>query len=163
MATIMVDGVEEKLPLFMADKEESCLLGLDFLVQSAGCVGLGRMQMQVRGETVPLILEDTAEQVDSPVTSSDVEDERLELHCRVVREGGEIGEVGEGARGRLQPRCPRPWLHAAGSALQHCRQSADKADTLPPRRVQLAKRKKMQLPLNLATVQPELGVLLDIG
>ncbi|MPC65784.1 hypothetical protein E2C01_059920 [Portunus trituberculatus] len=32
------------------------------------------------------ILEDAVEQVESPVMSSDVEDERLELHCRVVRE-----------------------------------------------------------------------------
>ncbi|MPC52040.1 hypothetical protein E2C01_045900 [Portunus trituberculatus] len=81
MSTITVGGIEEKLPVFMADMEEPCLLGLGFLVQSAACVDLGRMQMQVRGETVPLILEDAAEQVESPVTSSDVEDKRLELHC----------------------------------------------------------------------------------
>ncbi|MPC41081.1 hypothetical protein E2C01_034662 [Portunus trituberculatus] len=65
------------LPVLVADMEEHCLLGLDFLVQSAACVDLERMQMQVRGETVPLILEDTAEQVES----SHVEDERPELHC----------------------------------------------------------------------------------
>ncbi|MPC61083.1 hypothetical protein E2C01_055146 [Portunus trituberculatus] len=87
MSTITVGGVEEKLPVFVADMEEPCLLGLDFLVQSEACVDLGRMQMQVRGQWVPLILEDAVERVESPVTSSDVEDERLELHCRVVREG----------------------------------------------------------------------------
>ncbi|MPC56423.1 hypothetical protein E2C01_050384 [Portunus trituberculatus] len=76
MSTITVGGVEEKLLVFM---EEPYLLGLDSLVQSAVCVDLGRMQMQVCGETVPLILEDAAKQVESPVTSSDVEDERLEL------------------------------------------------------------------------------------
>ncbi|XP_045104410.1 uncharacterized protein LOC123499944 [Portunus trituberculatus] len=68
---ITVGGMEEKLPVFVADMEEPCLLGLDFLVQSEACVDLGRMRMQV----------------ESPVMSSYVEDERLELHCRVVREG----------------------------------------------------------------------------
>ncbi|MPC67766.1 hypothetical protein E2C01_061950 [Portunus trituberculatus] len=72
----------------MAVMEEPCLLGLDFLIRSAACVDLGRMQMQVRKEIVPLILEDAAEQVESPVTTSYVKDERLELHYRVVREGG---------------------------------------------------------------------------
>ncbi|MPC43580.1 hypothetical protein E2C01_037230 [Portunus trituberculatus] len=86
MSTIMMGGVEDK-PVFVADMEEPCLLGLDFLVQSEACMELGRMQMQVRGQWVPLILEDAVEQVESPVTSSDDEDERLELHCRVVREG----------------------------------------------------------------------------
>ncbi|MPC40348.1 hypothetical protein E2C01_033904 [Portunus trituberculatus] len=86
MSTITVSGVEEKLPVFVADMEEPCLLGLDFLVQSEACVDIGRMWMQVRGHWVPLILEDAVEQVESPVTSSDVENKRLELLCRVVRE-----------------------------------------------------------------------------
>ncbi|XP_045137482.1 uncharacterized protein LOC123519898 [Portunus trituberculatus] len=80
MCTIMVGGVE-KLPAFVADMEEPCLVGLDSLVQSAASVDSGRMQMQVYEEMLPLILEDAAEQVESPVTSSDVKDERLELHC----------------------------------------------------------------------------------
>ena len=77
LSTITVGGVEEKLPVFVADMEKPCLLGLDFLVQNAACVDLGRMQMQVQGETVPLVLEGAGNQVESPVTSSDVEDERL--------------------------------------------------------------------------------------
>ena len=81
MSTITVGGVEEKLPVFVAEMEEPCLLGLDFLVQNAACVDLRRMQMQVQGETVPLVLESAAKQVESPMTSSDVEDKRLELHC----------------------------------------------------------------------------------
>ncbi|MPC56798.1 hypothetical protein E2C01_050765 [Portunus trituberculatus] len=80
MSTITVGGVEEKLPVFVAHMEEPCLLELDSLVQRTECVDLGRMQTQVHGKTVPLIIEDAAEQVESPVTSSDVEDERLELH-----------------------------------------------------------------------------------
>ncbi|MPC46715.1 hypothetical protein E2C01_040441 [Portunus trituberculatus] len=86
MSTITVGGVE-KLLAFVANMEEPCLVGLNSLVQSAACVDSGRMQMQVCEEMLSLILEDAVEQVESPVTSSDVEDERLELHCRVVREG----------------------------------------------------------------------------
>ncbi|MPC68411.1 hypothetical protein E2C01_062611 [Portunus trituberculatus] len=44
MATITVGGME-KLPAFVADMEELCLVGLDSLVQSAACVNSGRMQM----------------------------------------------------------------------------------------------------------------------
>ena len=88
MSTISVVGVEEQLSVFVADMKEPSLLGLDFLVQNAACVDLGTMQMHVQGETVPLVLEGAANQVESPVTTSDVEDERLELHCRVVREVG---------------------------------------------------------------------------
>ena len=99
VSTITVGGVEEKLPVFVADMEEPCLLGLDFLVQNAVCMALGMMQMQVQGETVPLVLEGAAKQVESPVTSSDVEDERVELDCRVVREGGVAGAT-ETARTR---------------------------------------------------------------
>ncbi|MPC65088.1 hypothetical protein E2C01_059214 [Portunus trituberculatus] len=62
-------------------------MGLDSLVQSAVCADFRRMKMHVREETVPLILEDAAKQVENPMTSSDVEGERLELHCPVVREG----------------------------------------------------------------------------
>ena len=32
VSTITVSGVEEKLPVFVADMEEPCQLGLDFLV-----------------------------------------------------------------------------------------------------------------------------------
>ena len=60
VSTITVGGVEEKLPVFVADMEEPCLLGMDFLVQNAGCVYLGKMQIKVQGETVPLVLEGAA-------------------------------------------------------------------------------------------------------
>ena len=50
------------------------------------------------GEAVPMILEAAAKQVESPLTSSDVEEERLELYCRVVREG-EAADANDEARG----------------------------------------------------------------
>ncbi|MPC58654.1 hypothetical protein E2C01_052661 [Portunus trituberculatus] len=45
------------------------------------------MQMKVCRETVPLLLKCAAEQVESPVAGSDVEDKGLELHCWIVKEG----------------------------------------------------------------------------
>ncbi|XP_045123034.1 uncharacterized protein LOC123511317 [Portunus trituberculatus] len=92
MSMITLGGVEEML-LY----NPVCWGWISWL--SAACVDLGRLQMQVRGEMVPLILEDAAEQVESPVTSSDVEDKRLELHCQVVREG-EVADATVTARGR---------------------------------------------------------------
>ena len=56
------------------------------------------MQRQVRGEIVPLVLEDAAKQVESSVTSPDVE-ERLELNCGVVREREAAGATEEGGGG----------------------------------------------------------------
>ncbi|MPC52585.1 hypothetical protein E2C01_046456 [Portunus trituberculatus] len=109
--------------------EEPCLLGLNFLVQSAACVDLGRMQ------TVPLILEDAAEQVSSPVTSSDVEDERVELHCQVVREG-EVADATLIARGR----------HAAASS---CGGEVDGDAGYAS--AQMMFGREMQLPLDLVT------------
>ena len=76
-----------KLTVSVANMEEPCLLGLDSLFRNAACDDLGRMQRQVHGEVVPLVLEAAAEQMESLVTSSDVEKERLELHCQVMREG----------------------------------------------------------------------------
>ncbi|MPC62789.1 hypothetical protein E2C01_056878 [Portunus trituberculatus] len=46
MSTITV-GAIEKLPEFVADMDESCLVGLDSLVQNAVCVDSRRMKMQV--------------------------------------------------------------------------------------------------------------------
>ena len=85
MSTMAVRGVVEKLTVSVDDMEEPCLLGLDSLFRNAACDDLGRMKRQVCGEAIPLILEGAVEQVESLVMSSDVEDDRLELHCLVVR------------------------------------------------------------------------------
>ncbi|MPC57708.1 hypothetical protein E2C01_051695 [Portunus trituberculatus] len=174
--------------VFMADMEEPCLLGLDFLVQSAA----------LYGETVPLILEDAVEQVETPVTSSDVEDERLELHCSHEGRrhcdtrgrqaaasscGGEVdGDAGD-ASSALPPHVvdlevrsstkltPEQVVKLEKLLMEHedvfsqdaqdfgCRSlvqhSINTADSppikQPHRRVLLAKREEMRLPLDLAT------------
>ena len=90
--------------------EKPCLLGLDSLFGNAACDDLGRMQRKVRGEIVPLVLEDAVKQVESPVTSSDVE-ERLELNCGVVRECEAADATGEGGGGHA---AVKRWTAARG-------------------------------------------------
>ncbi|MPC80896.1 hypothetical protein E2C01_075493 [Portunus trituberculatus] len=93
MSRITVGGVE-KLPAFVADMEEPCLVGLDSLVQSATCVDSGRMQMQVCEEMLPLILE--------VVREGEVADTTMRTHeCQaVVRScGGEVADATGTARG----------------------------------------------------------------
>ena len=74
MSTTAVGGIE-KATVSVANMENPCLLGLDSLFQSAACDDLGRMQRQVGEKAVQMILEGTAEQVESPMTNSYVEDE----------------------------------------------------------------------------------------
>ena len=72
-------------------------MGLYSLFGNAACDDLGRMQWQVRREIVPLVLEGATKQVESPVTSPDV-DKRLGLHCGVLkeREAADATEEGGG-------------------------------------------------------------------
>ena len=56
MSTIAVGGVVEKLTVSVDDMEKPCLLGLDSLFGNAVCDDLGRIQRQVCGEVIPLIL-----------------------------------------------------------------------------------------------------------
>ncbi|KAK4309250.1 hypothetical protein Pmani_007956 [Petrolisthes manimaculis] len=58
---VRVGSVEEKLPVYVADMEEPCLLGLDYLTQSEACVDLGRRLLKVRGVNVPLLPMDAGE------------------------------------------------------------------------------------------------------
>ncbi len=56
---IGVDSAVERLPVYVADLDEPCLLGLDYLTQSKACVNLGRKLVRVRvhGQEMPLLLE----------------------------------------------------------------------------------------------------------
>ena len=87
-----------KLRVSVAKMEEPCLLGLHSLFRNAACDDLGRMQRQVYGGVVPLVLEGASKQVESPVTSPDVEEKRLELNCGVMREH-EVADATEEACG----------------------------------------------------------------
>ncbi|XP_063858824.1 uncharacterized protein LOC135099801 [Scylla paramamosain] len=54
---IGVGSAVEWLPEYVADLDEPCLLGFDYLTQSKACVNLGRKLVRVRGQEVPLLLE----------------------------------------------------------------------------------------------------------
>ena len=54
-----VRDVRECQPVFIADFEDPCLLGLDYLTRVGECVDLRGGRMSVRNQEVPLILEVT--------------------------------------------------------------------------------------------------------
>ncbi|KAK3882385.1 hypothetical protein Pcinc_013251 [Petrolisthes cinctipes] len=64
---VRVGSVEEKLPVYVADMEEPCLLDLDYLTQSEACVDLGRRLLKVRGVNVPLLPMDAGEKSENCV------------------------------------------------------------------------------------------------
>ncbi len=47
----------ERLPVYVTNLDEPCLLGLDYLTQSTACVDLGRKLVRVCGQEVPLLPE----------------------------------------------------------------------------------------------------------
>ena len=56
-ARIGVGSTVQRLPVYVADLDEHCLLGLDYLTQSKACVDLGRKLVRVHGEDEPLLPE----------------------------------------------------------------------------------------------------------
>ncbi|MPC64056.1 hypothetical protein E2C01_058166 [Portunus trituberculatus] len=116
------------------------------------------------GKMLPLILEDAAEQVERPVTSLDVEDERLELHCRVVREGGVADAIVRARECQAGVVKLEKWLmehedvfsrDAKDLGCMSLVQPYNMTDSQPRKQphssVPLAKRKEMKLPLDLTT------------
>lgn len=53
---ITVGGAAEDLPVYVADMEGPCLLGMDFLARSEACVDVGRSVVRLRDTEVPLLL-----------------------------------------------------------------------------------------------------------
>ncbi|KAK3878810.1 hypothetical protein Pcinc_016620 [Petrolisthes cinctipes] len=64
---VRVGSMEEKLPVYVADVEEPCLLGLDYLTQSEACVDLGRRLLKVLDVNVPLLPMDAGEKSENCV------------------------------------------------------------------------------------------------
>ncbi|XP_042879162.1 UBA domain-containing protein Mud1-like [Penaeus japonicus] len=56
-ARIGVGSAVQRLPVYVADLDEPCLLGLDYLTQSKACVDLGRKLVRMHGEDVSLLPE----------------------------------------------------------------------------------------------------------
>ena len=53
-ARITIGSEEKEMPVYIADIEDSCLLGLDYLLQSRACLDFGGMSMEIQGTKVPL-------------------------------------------------------------------------------------------------------------
>ena len=56
-ARVSVGGVEEDMPVFVANLDEECLLGHDYLARTGACVDFGLKRMMVRGHDVPFLRE----------------------------------------------------------------------------------------------------------
>lgn len=56
-ARVSVGGVEEDMPVFVANLDEECLLGYDYLTRTGACVDFGQKRMTVRGHDVPFLRE----------------------------------------------------------------------------------------------------------
>ena len=62
-AQIEVGGKEMQLPVYVADLEEPCLLGLDYLTKGRACIDFGKGTLRVHDTEVPLLTEDACPQV----------------------------------------------------------------------------------------------------
>ncbi|MPC76284.1 hypothetical protein E2C01_070693 [Portunus trituberculatus] len=56
-ACVRAGGVEEDMPVFVADLDEECLLGYDYLTRMDACVDFRQERMTVRGHDVPFLRE----------------------------------------------------------------------------------------------------------
>ena len=52
--------------MFVAEMEEPCLLGMDYLIQCEVCVDFGRQTLKMHGKEVPLLWSSAAESLFNP-------------------------------------------------------------------------------------------------
>jgi len=55
-ARLGVGGSEEVLPVYVAEMEDPCLLGIDYLMQVGACIDLKKRKLRIREKEVPLSL-----------------------------------------------------------------------------------------------------------
>nr|XP_027213555.1 uncharacterized protein LOC113806594 [Penaeus vannamei] len=55
-ARFSVGGSEEVLPVYVAEMEDPCLLGIDYLMQVGACIDLKKWKLRIREKEVPLSL-----------------------------------------------------------------------------------------------------------
>ncbi len=68
-ASIRVGPVEQERPVYVADIDDPCLLGLDYLLESIVCLYFGEMGMEVQGKEVPLLKAKASTQVEAAKTT----------------------------------------------------------------------------------------------
>ncbi len=96
---IGVGSAVERLPVYVADLDEPCLLGLDYLTQSKACVDLGRKLVRVHGQEVPLLPEVGCAEV--------VVAERVYLAPRMeARVRCRLSRAMRGSEGMVEPTIP---------------------------------------------------------
>lgn len=96
LARVGVGGAEVRLPVYVADLEEECLLGFDYLAQSGACIDFRRKLMRVHGQEVPLLPEVGCAEV--------VTVERLHLAPRTERRVQcRLSRAMHGAEGIVEP------------------------------------------------------------
>ncbi|MPC87815.1 hypothetical protein E2C01_082691 [Portunus trituberculatus] len=109
---IVIGEVVEQPPVYVADMEELCLLGVDFLVHCGASVDVGRGKLRLHNVEAPLLLIDAAR---SSGRSREAARESLEqspgLGCYVAR-----GERMDGTEERQLPT--HVWDLAARSTTQ---------------------------------------------
>ena len=77
---------EVVLPVYVADIQEPCLLGLDYLTYSQACVDLGRRKVRVKGTEVPLLPTDDCAEVVVAETVRVAPRTEAMVRCRLSRE-----------------------------------------------------------------------------
>ena len=100
--SIGIGSWEVALPVYVADIEEPCLLGLDFLTYSQACTDIGRRKVRVQGTEVSLFPIDTSAEVVVAETVRVAPRTEVIVRCRLSREmSGDGGLVESSMEQRL--------------------------------------------------------------
>lgn len=102
-ARIEVGGEEMQLPVYVADLEEPCLLGVDYLTKGRACIDFGKGTLRVHDTEVPLLPEDACPEVAIARSAG------LASGSRTRGEQQQRRKV-SGRGGQVEPACkvPRP-------------------------------------------------------
>ncbi|MPC26526.1 hypothetical protein E2C01_019669 [Portunus trituberculatus] len=98
-ARIEVGGEGMQLPVYMADLEEPCLLGVNYLTKGRACIDFGKGTLRVYDTEVPLLPEDACPQVASARSAGLASGSRTWGEQQRRREmsgrGGQVESAGE--------------------------------------------------------------------
>ncbi|KAK8394229.1 hypothetical protein O3P69_006427 [Scylla paramamosain] len=64
------EGMEQELSVYVANTDDLCLLGLDYLLENCACLDFGKMHMEVQGKEVLLLKANASAQVVAAKTTS---------------------------------------------------------------------------------------------
>ncbi len=84
-ASIWIGPVEQELPVYVADIDDPCLLGLDYLLESHACLDFGEMHIEVQGKEVLLLKANASTQVVAAKTTCVPPRMEIWVSCRLSR------------------------------------------------------------------------------